>query len=141
MPAAFVGGAATDAELHAWVMWVELLSVTKTAITFTLQSEGRYADDKFYVGQLADPHTGQWITDRQLELRLHSVGMNPQASRHAKLIMLAYPMLRDKTHMAVTDQLVFLNQVVKLCPGNEDAWIAMSKISRQGGVPRSIAGR
>ena len=36
VPAEFVHGESTFGELHAWVMWVELLNVTKTSIVFSL---------------------------------------------------------------------------------------------------------
>jgi hypothetical protein len=115
-------------------MWVELQDVTRDRIAFSLESEGRYRNDMYYVGNLKDPHTGKRITDRQLELRLHTVGMNPQAKRHADLIMEAYPMLREKTQMDVPEQLAFLYDVIDLCPGNEEAWTAVANMSRDGVV-------
>ena len=54
--------------MHAWVMWVELIGVTSKGIEFSLESHGRYRFDKYYVGTLYDPQTGQTITDRTLEL-------------------------------------------------------------------------
>lgn len=134
VPAVYVGGRSSYAEDHAWVMWVELQNVTKNSISFTLESEGRYRGDKYYVGNLSDPQTGQPITDRQLELRLQTVGLSPQNKRHAALVMKAYPVLRENTEMDVADQLLFLYKVIDLCPGNEDAWVAISKMSREGVV-------
>lgn len=135
VPAAYVGGEANSGLLHAWVMWVELQpSSTKNSIRFSLESHGRYNIDQYYVGTLRDPKTGEQTTDRELELRLHTVGMNPQGKRHADLVMRAYPMIRGATEMSVADQLTFLREVIRLSPGNEAAWIAAARISREGQV-------
>ncbi|MBN2475343.1 MAG: hypothetical protein JXB62_12085 [Pirellulales bacterium] len=136
LPAAYVGGESRFGELHAWVMWVELQNVTRNSIQFSLQSHGRYRLDQYYVGNLVDPQTGEKISDRQLELRLHTVGMSPRAKRHAALIMKAFPMLRDSLDMDVAEQLGFLNNVINRCPGNEDAWSAIAQMSRNGTVTK-----
>ncbi len=59
VPAEYVGGEANSGGLHAWVMWVEVKSVNKDAVAFTLESHGRYFGDNYYVGTLLDPKTGQ----------------------------------------------------------------------------------
>jgi hypothetical protein len=117
---------------HAWVMWVELLQVTSSNVTFSLQSHGRYFEDNYYIGELNDPHTGGPMTDRQLELRLQTVGMDRQAKRQADLIMRAFPGLRDlgEEKMEVADQVRFLEQVIALSPGNEGAWKSLAGIAR-----------
>jgi hypothetical protein len=117
---------------HAWVMWVELLQVTASNTTFSLQSHGRYFQDQYYIGELNDPQSGEPITDRQLELRLQTVGMDRQAKRHAELSMLAYPELRDRSgaKMELYDQVHFHEQVIALSPGNEAAWKGLAKIAR-----------
>ncbi len=129
---AYVGGMSSYGEAHAWVMWVELKSATKTSIGFTLESHGRYRGDKYYVGHLRDPQSGLRITDRDLELRLQTVGMNAMAKRQAELVMLAYPLLLEQLRLDVNGRLNFLSQVIKLCPGNEQAWVAISKIAAGG---------
>ncbi len=134
VPAEYVRGESAFGEHHAWVMWVELKNVSKTSIAFTLESFGRYRNDKYYVGQLRNPQTGKQLTDRQLELRLHTVGVNWRAKRQADMLMAAYPMLRDRMKMDVAEQLFFLNQVMQLSPGNEDAWRAVAKMSRDGTI-------
>jgi hypothetical protein len=139
VPAAYVSGASTYGELHAWVMWVEILGVNRGRINFSLQSAGRYRGDLYYVGNLEDPQTGQPMTDRQLELRLHTVGMNPQAKRQAELVMKCYPMLCEREKMDVNDRLVFLDKVIQLCPGNEDAWRAIAQMSREGMITAKYA--
>lgn len=132
VPSEFVHGESTFGELHAWVMWVELTNVTKTGIAFSLESYGRYSYDKYYVGHLEDPRTGQDITDRELELRLQAVGADPIAHRQAALVMRAYPMLRDKTKMTIADELKFLDQAMKLSPWLEEPWLEVAKMSHEG---------
>ncbi|HYW78557.1 MAG TPA: hypothetical protein VE890_03235, partial [Thermoguttaceae bacterium] len=136
VPAAYVGGESRYGELHAWVMWVELGPVTPKSIAFTLQSEGRYRGDKYYVGNLNDPQSGERITDRLLEMRLDSVGRSPRNRRHADLIMKAYPMLLDRAEMDVTARIMFLRGVIDLCPKNEAAWRALAAMSRDGVVTK-----
>lgn len=137
VPAAYVHGEAIQGDRHAWVMWVEVKSVTRDNIVFSLESHGRYRGDKYYVGHLHDPQTAQTITDRQLELRLHTVGIGPLAKRQAALVMRSFPMLREKLAMDVETQLAFINQVISLCPGNEEAWRAAARLSKEGQITES----
>ena len=130
VPAAYVGGENIYGGRHAWVMWVEVRAVTATSIQFSLKSYGRYRGDKYYVGTLRDPKSGQQITDRQLELRLHNTGTNPQAKRHGELLMAAYPLFRKRTHVSVDDAFKFLNETIKLAPGNEAAWRAVADLAQ-----------
>lgn len=132
VPAAYVGGESNSGDLHAWVVWVELKSANKNGIGFSIESHGRYRDDKYYVGHLTDPRTGEPTTDRELELRLHSVGVNPQNQRHARLAMQAFPLLRDKLAMEVGEQIRYLASVTGLCAWNEDAWYALAEMSHSG---------
>jgi len=132
VPAEFVGGDSAGGEPHAWVMWVELRDVSENAIAFTLESHGRYRVDKYYVGNLDDPRTGQPITDRELELRLHTVGVGPTAKRHADLLMRAFPLLRDELKLDAEDQMLYLGRVMGISPGNEAAWLEMARMSRSG---------
>jgi hypothetical protein len=134
VPAAYVHGESKYGESHAWVMWIELLDIGRNSIKFTVQSFGRYRVDEYYVGTLTDPHTGNRITDREMELRLHTVGMNAKAKRQSGWIMKAYPMLREALKLDPAGQLAFLNQVIRLCPGNEEAWLAIAKMSRDGQI-------
>lgn len=122
---------------HAWMMWVELGTVTATGFTFTLQSEGRFFDDKYYVGSVVEPHTGQGVTDRQLELRLHTLGMDLIAARQTNLVMRAYPMLCDKLKPELPEQLEFLGLVINACPGNEDAWKTLARLSKEGKITKA----
>lgn len=134
VPAAYVSGESAYGDNHAWVMWVEIKAVSATSILFALESHGRYRGDKYYVGHLADPQTGERMTDRQLELRLHTVGNNAVARRHAGLVMEAFPALRRQAEMDLKTQFQFLNQVIKLCPGYEAPWAALAQIARDGEI-------
>lgn len=126
VPAAYVGGESAYGDLHAWVMWVELKAVTSKSIVFSLESHGRYRGDKYYVGNLKDPKSGQKTTDRQLELRLHTVGMDPVAKRHSDAVMAAYPVLKEKLDLGINDQISYMTRTVNLSPGNEEAWTALA---------------
>ncbi len=135
VPAAYVAGDGRFGEAHAWVMWVELSTVTPNSIGFSLESHGRYRYDNYYVGRLNDPQTGKQITDRDLELRLHTVGVDMVAKRQANLIMRSYLDLREDQGLDFSDQLSFLADVIRLCPGNESAWFALSRLPREQSEP------
>ena len=137
VPSSYVSGKSRYGGSHAWVMWVELQTVNQKGIAFKLESHGRYRGDRFYTGSLKDPRTAKGITDRQLEMRLHTIGVNPLAKRQADMIMAVYPMLREHHQMDVTDQLAFLDQLIQFCPWNEAAWHAVTDISREGLVTKS----
>jgi hypothetical protein len=51
--------------------------------------------------------------------------------------MRAYPMLRERTEPDVTEQLLFLSRVIEFSPGNEQAWIALAKMSRDGQITKA----
>jgi hypothetical protein len=112
-------------------MWVELKQVTATRIDFTLESYGRYNNDEYYTGQLNDPQTGLEILDRDMELRLSIVGRDKQGKRHAALAMRAYPLIRDQLTDA-SAHVDYFNKVLTLCPWNEDCWLALAKLSKDG---------
>ncbi|MBS0205299.1 MAG: hypothetical protein JSS49_20540 [Planctomycetes bacterium] len=134
VPAEYVAGEAAGGELHAWVMWVEVKAVTRTSISFTLESHGRYRGDKYYVGTLRDPQTGKGITDRDLELKLQSVGLNPIAYRHARLVMQMYPLLKEKLDLKPVQEIAFLNDVIEMCPGCEETWRQAASMAREGRI-------
>ncbi|TWT84492.1 hypothetical protein CA13_59710 [Planctomycetes bacterium CA13] len=133
VPAAHVsGGGRFGGSGHAWVMWVEIKSASLQGIQFVLESHGRYRGDHYYVGNLIEPQSGQRITDRQLELRLQSVGMNPWAKRRADWLMDLFSMIRESEELDVLDQIRYLSQVLKVSPLNEGAWRTLAKMSRDG---------
>src|SRR5690606_29846792 len=107
---------------HAWVMWVELRSISPTGVGFSIESHGRYQDDNYYVGHLEDPQSGKRITDRDLERRLHAVGANTQGRRQAALAMKAWPIINEELKPEFEEQLAYLSQAMKLSAWNEAAW-------------------
>lgn len=129
VPAAYVSGSGKFGGAHAWVMWVELQAVTQRSIKFSLESHGRYRGDHYYVGRLKDPQTGEGITDRLLELRLHQVGMDAMAKRHSDRLMLLYPQMAEEFAFDFETQLEYLSGAVALNPWSESAWTALSQLS------------
>lgn len=129
VPAAYVSGSGKFGGAHAWVMWVELQAVTQRSIQFRLESHGRYRGDNYYVGNLRDPQSGKNITDRLLALRLHQVGTDAKAKRHADRLMLLYPQLADELEFDFETHLEYLSGTVAVNPWNESAWTALSQLS------------
>lgn len=138
VPAEYVGGEANSGGLHAWVMWVEVKAVQRDAVTFSLESYGRYFGDNYYVGTLKDPQTGKQITDRELERRLTAVGNAPYSSRQADLLMRAYPIVRDKKELTTRQQLAYLNKVLTLYPMCDAAWLELAALHRDGKLTDSV---
>ena len=134
IPAAYVEGRARTGGNHAWVMWTELQAAHSTGLAFSLESHGRFFLDRYYVGQLLEPHSGRMITDRELELRLQGVGLNPLAYRHAKLILQAWPELKSHLQWTVEQELDVLEMVLTLSPGNQAAWQALAQLAKSGAV-------
>jgi tetratricopeptide (TPR) repeat protein len=130
VPAAYVWGEGRYGGSHAWVMWVELQAVSERSIRFSLESHGRYRGDNYYIGNLEDPHTGEAITDRMLELRLQQVGMDALTKRHADRLMLLYPQLAEELVFDFDSHLSYLSGVIGLNPWNEAAWTALSKLAQ-----------
>ncbi len=129
VPASYVSGTGRFGGSHAWVMWVELLQATPSSVTFELKSHGRYRGDHYYTGNLRDARTGQPITDRDLEMRLHSAGVDVVAKRHAELLMRVYPELRDREPaMEPVEQLEYLRNVIDISPYDEAAWIDAAQL-------------
>lgn len=134
VPAAYVGGEANSGGLHAWVMWAEVRAVNKDkdTVTFTLESFGRYNNDQYYIGTLTDPQTGRPTTDRELERRLTAVGNAPHSSRHADLLMRAYPITREAKAFTTKQQLGYLNKVLAVYPLCGEAWVELAALHRDG---------
>ena len=132
VPAEYVGGEANSGGLHAWVMWAEVKAVSRDAVSFTLESYGRYNNDQYYVGTLLDPQTGRPTTDRELERRLTAVGGAPHSSRHADLLMRAFPIVRDAQSFTTKQQLIYLTKVLGVYPMNGAAWVELAALHRDG---------
>ena len=134
IPAAYVEGRARTGGNHAWVMWTGLQGATSAGLAFSLESHGRFFLDRYYVGELLEPQTGRMITDRELELRLQGVGLNPLAYRHAELILQAWPALRSHLQLTVEQELDVLEAVIDLSPGNQTVWRAVAQLAKSGRV-------
>ncbi len=132
VPAEYVGGEANSGGLHAWVMWVEVKAVNKETVTFSLESFGRYGEDHYYIGTLQDPQSGRMMTDRELERRLTAVGNAPMSSRHANLLMRAYPIARDAKGYTTKQQLGYLNRVLTVYPMCGEAWVELAALHKDG---------
>jgi hypothetical protein len=132
VPAEYVGGEGNSGVRHAWVMWAEVKTVNKDAVTFTLESFGRYNIDQYYVGTLRDPQTGKETTDRELERRLTAVGTAPLSSRQSDLLMRAYPIVRERKALTTKQQLAYLNRVLTLYPMCDAAWVELAVLHRDG---------
>lgn len=132
VPAEYVGGEANSGGLHAWVMWVEVKSVNKENVTFSLESHGRYNVDQYYIGTLKDPKSGREMTDRDMERRLTAIGQAPSASRQADLLMRMYPIAREKMNLSAKTQLLYLQRVLYLYPMSEGAWLELAAMFKDG---------
>ena len=132
VPAEYVHGEGNSGGLHAWVMWVELKSVTKEKVDFALMSEGRYFGDHYYIGHLLDPRTGKETTDRDLERRLSTLGAAPANARHADLMMRMYPYYKEKKALTPKQQLAFVRQMFDIFPHCERAWAELARIAQDG---------
>jgi len=131
VPAEYVYGPGNSGGSHAWVMWVELKSVSKQRISFSLESFGRYNIDNYYVGRLKEPQSGKTITDRELELHLHAIGVDSNAKRQADLIMRSFDQLITGAKLDINDQEELISDVIKLCPGNSAAWTSLAELSTE----------
>jgi hypothetical protein len=132
VPAAYVTGQAATLDLHAWVMWVEVTSITKTSISFQLMSHGRYGDDHYFTGDLVDPHTGEKITDRDMERRLGVVALDRIAARQSLLAMRALSQVREAENLDLKQRVAYLDRVLKLSPYSEEAWKEMAAMVKAG---------
>lgn len=132
VPAEYVWGEGNSGGLHAWVMWVEIKSITKEKIDFVMLSEGRYFGDQFYIGHLEDPKSGRPITDRDMERRLATIGVAPQNARHADLLMRMYPYYKEKKELTSKQQVVFLKKIFEIFPHCEKAWTELAEVAKDG---------
>jgi hypothetical protein len=135
VPAAYVTGQAATLDLHAWVMWVEVTSATKTSVTFLLMSHGRYGDDHYFTGNLVDPHTGEKITDRDMERRLGVISLDRIGARQALLAMRALPKVVESENLSIKQRIGYLDRVLRLSAHSEDAWKEMAAMVKAGDIP------
>ncbi len=136
VPAAYVGGESRGGEHHAWVMWVELLSVNQNQIRFSLESYGRYRGDKYYVGTLRDAQTGERTTDREMERELRVLGINPKGKRHADLAIRALDVVDRSEPLSLKDSMAAFLTILKLCPGHEPSWRKLAELAGSEEIDR-----
>ncbi|QEL20997.1 hypothetical protein [Limnoglobus roseus] len=132
VPGEYIRGEGNSGGLHAWVMWVELKSVSKDKVEFAMLSEGRYFGDQFYVGHLEDPKTGRPMTDRDMERRLVTLGVAPEHARHADLLMRMYPYYKERKNPTPKQQLAFVKKMFEIFPHCERAWQELAEIAKDG---------
>ena len=132
MPAAFVGGESQQLGLHAWVMWVEVKAANKSAVNFTLESEGRYLGDHYYTGALLDPQTGVEILDRDMERRLSAAAKDRIGKRQAELVMEYYADVAEANSFDTKKKIQYLRDVLRVSGFNEAAWLELARMARDG---------
>lgn len=132
VPAAYVGGEAQGGDLHAWVMWVEVKSATKTKIDFSLESWGRYQIDNYYTGEVIDPQTGAEILDRDMERRLAAAATDRVGKRQAELAMEVYEDVARANAFDPKKKIQYLKDVLKLSAVNEAAWLELARMAKDG---------
>jgi len=135
VPAAYVGGQSQDLGLHAWVMWVEVKSATKTGVVFKLESWGRYRGDNYYTGELTEPQTGEKILDRDMERRLSAAATDRIGKRQAELAMQFYSDVAPAAQLDAKQKVRYLLNALKLSMFNEPAWLELARMARDGEIP------
>ncbi len=135
IPTEYVGGEGASGGLHAWVMWAEVKSVSPEGkVEFTMQREGAYLIDNYYVGVLRDPKSGEPTTDRDITRRLAFVGNSPLSARHADLLMKAYPALAKQRDWKQDQRQKFLQAVLDIFQWDEKAWLELAAFHKAGTV-------
>jgi hypothetical protein len=133
VPAEYVGGEANSGGLHAWVMWAEVKTVRADGgVDFAMMTEGQYQEDRYYIGTLKDPKTGQPTTDRDVARRLSTVATNPQNARQADLLMRVYPALLKSKEWKADQQRKYLDAVLLVFPYAERVWLEYAAMAKDG---------
>jgi hypothetical protein len=138
-PSMYVWGESAYRGLHAWVMWVTPLKTAagKDGVRFALVSDGRtrgFEKDAFYVGFLTDPHTGQKMTDRDMERRLSVVALGTRLRRHTALAMRAYPAIAAAEKFDTKERLAYLDKVFAMSSYSEEAWVEAARLAKAGAL-------
>ena len=134
VPAAYVRGQSQDLGLHAWVMWVEVLSANRSGVKFKLESWGRYFGDNYYTGELADPQTGELILDRDMERRLSAAATDRIGKRQSDLAMEYYKDVATKMELDAKKKVQYLLNALKLSVYNEAAWLELARMAKNDEV-------
>jgi hypothetical protein len=135
VPAAYVRGQSQDLGQHAWVMWVEIKSASKTGVQFKLESWGRYLGDNYYTGELIEPQTGEEILDRDMERRLSAAATDRTGKRQADLVMQFYSDVATASELDPKKKVQYLLNSLKLSVFNEAAWIELARMCAAGEIP------
>ena len=117
---------------HAWVIWIEIKSLTPNSVNFSVEQTGRYREGKYYVGRTCDAQTGRGIDDWEVGLKLHRIAINAVAYRHAKLIMKSYRFLVESEKLDVKEQIALLKMINAFSPGCEEVWNEIAKLGKNG---------
>jgi hypothetical protein len=133
IPAAYCGGASAYREDHAWWMYINISGATKGHLKPVLHSDGRFdGKDHFYTGQVLDPQSGRLMLDRDMERRLWVTGTDRLGKRLSALVMRVYPALARAASFVTKEKVAYLDQCLKVCKYNEDAWLQFALMARRG---------
>lgn len=117
---------------HAWVMWIEITAISARGMKASLQSEGRYFSDFYYVGGTEHPWKNQRTTDRELARELDGIGHDTLACRFSNLIVDAYEHIAAVENLKEEQQIDFLSQLIDLNPFCSWAWNRIADGIAQG---------
>lgn len=131
-PAFSVAGDGRYGGRHAWVMWIEIQDISAQGMRCSLQSEGRYFDDHYYVGDTYEPWSSRATTDRALAMKLHSIGRDTAAYRQSILALRAFDRITAAESLTARQQLDYLGKVIELNPYSTDAWQRITTMIRNG---------
>jgi hypothetical protein len=134
IPSEYVHGESNAGIAHAWVINFDVKTVTKDAITFTVDWGGRYAEQRYYTGTVGIQDANLAYSDRELDRRLTAFAANPQVSRHATLLMRSFRVVRDARKPAPKQQLAYLNKVLTLYPQCGEAWVELATLHKSGAL-------
>lgn len=133
IPAVYCRGDSAYREGHAWWMLVKVTSATKNDLKFTLTSDGRFdGKDHFYTGEVLDPQSGTTMLDRDMNRRLWLAGSDRIGKRLSHLLMRAYPVFAESEEFDIKKKVSYLDNVLRVCKFNEDAWIQFAKLAKRG---------
>ena len=140
VPAYYVAGQNRHGEWHAWVMWIEIDEISAAGMKCSLQSEGRYFNDNYYVGNTPDPPRSVSVTDRELAMKLHSIGSDATAYRLSLLALKAFDRISATESLPATKQLDYLGKVIDVNPFAVDAWKRTAAMVRNDEIDKKDAG-
>ena len=139
VPAYSVVGEGRHGGWHAWVMWVEIDEISATGMRCSLQSEGRYFDDNYYVGNTPDPPRSASVTDRTLAMKLYSIGKDATAYRLSLLALKAFDHIAAAESLTSSKRLDYLGKVIDVNPFAVDAWKRVAAMVRNDDIDKKDA--